>query len=193
MAWGIAWLHLDWCVLMECFLKWCVKILHHYFSKHISTKSWPYKSANRMPCIRQCVYSLFLVLRKINSSWRNCFAPARYVWSGHPNPEHSQNFPLPACVKPVVNSLSGTCFLIVQVDSRCLQMSCWNTITLNDTVTLGILPGYTRIPICFVRGKKIFPIFTVCVPNLNFNPLFWGLWHAHSHNFKKCVFSVQPI
>lgn len=67
MAWSPAWLHLDWCVLMESFLKWCVKTLHHYFSKHVSTKSWPYKSANRMPCIRQCVYILFLVPRKIYS------------------------------------------------------------------------------------------------------------------------------
>lgn len=33
--------------------------------------------------------------------------------------------------------------------------------------------------------KKILPIFTVCMPNLNCNPLFWGLWYAHSHTLKK--------
>lgn len=72
MAWSIAWFHLDWCVLMEYFLKWCAKTLHHYFSKYVSTKSWPYKSANKMPCIGQCVYILFLVLGKIYSFWKNC-------------------------------------------------------------------------------------------------------------------------
>lgn len=107
MAWSIAWLHLDWYVLMEYFLKWCAETLHHYFSKHVSTKSWPYKSANKMPCIRQCVYILFFVLGKIYSFWKNCFAaPACYFWPGHPNSEHLQNFLVVAFRKPVVNSLS---------------------------------------------------------------------------------------
>lgn len=43
----------------------CVKTSHHYFSMHVSTKSWPYKSANRMPCISQYVYILLLVPGKI--------------------------------------------------------------------------------------------------------------------------------
>lgn len=148
-----------------------------------------------MPCSRQCVYILFLVPGKIYSFWRDCFTPARYVWSGHPNLEHTQNFPLAMCL----NSPREMCFFlsILWMYSCCLLMSCWNVIALNDTVSLAlILLVHTRVPICFVKGKKknVSSIFRECIPNLNFI-----LIHCSEVSdmlisiTKKWIFSVSPI
>lgn len=54
MAWSEAWLYRDRCVLVEYFLKWGVKTFALLFSQGVSTKLWPYKSANRIPCFRKC-------------------------------------------------------------------------------------------------------------------------------------------
>lgn len=49
-----AWLYCDGCVLVEYFLKWCVKTFVLLFSQDVSAKPWAYKCANRIPCFRKC-------------------------------------------------------------------------------------------------------------------------------------------
>lgn len=181
MAWSGAWLPLYWCFLMEYFLKWCVETLQSLLFQAYISKARPYKSANRMPRIRHCVYSLILVLGKMNSSRRNCFAPACcLIWSSQ----------LRTFAK-----LSASC-----VREACGEFSQWNLFL--PSVGRQLLPSTVvwkyacsrwhchswMNPACSHHGphllserKKALPIFTVCVPNLNFNPLFWDFWYAHSH------------
>lgn len=150
----------------------------HYFSKHISAKSWPYKSANRLSRIRHCVYSLILVLGKINSSQWNCFAPACcLIWSSW----------LRTFAK-----LSASC-----VHEACGEFFQWNVFLpsaggqlLPSNVTLKYACSQWHChswinPACSHHGphllserKKNLTHLYSCVPNQKFNPLFWCLWYA---------------
>lgn len=54
-----AWLYCDGCVLVEYFLKWCVKMFVLLFSQDVSAKPWANKCANRIPCFRKCSHFTF--------------------------------------------------------------------------------------------------------------------------------------
>lgn len=59
MARSEAWLYRDGCVLVEYFLKWCVKTFVLLFSRDVSAKPWSYKCANRILCFRNCSHFTF--------------------------------------------------------------------------------------------------------------------------------------
>lgn len=115
-----AWLHLNCCVLVESFLKWCVNALHHYFSSMYAQRPGPVKVK---PCMRQCSHFTFNP-RRIYHFWRNCFILACWclIWSLLPRTwEILSN----CCVHkgPAVGLLRRVCSLDVFSVSRYLLSS----------------------------------------------------------------------